>query len=72
MLNGKELTVKDGVKFEKDVSSNTHVLIIPKLNPAVHAGKISIKATNSVGTIQHDLDVNVYGRKKLINSEYFR
>jgi hypothetical protein len=60
-LNGKELTAKDGVQFEKDVANNRYVLVIPKLNPLVHAGKITIKATNLVGTVQHDLDVDVHG-----------
>jgi hypothetical protein len=60
-LNGKELTPKDGVQFEKDVANNRYVLVIPKLNQLVHSGKITIKATNLVGTAQHDLDVNVYG-----------
>ena len=69
LLNGKELSAKDGVKIEKDVNTNTYVLTIAKLNPAVHAGKITIKATNLVGSIQHDIDVDVYG--KFFNISFF-
>jgi hypothetical protein len=36
------------------------------LNPLVHAGKITIKATNLVGSVQHDLDVDVYGKESII------
>lgn len=61
LLNGKELTAKDGVQFEKDLATQRYALVIPKLNPAVHAGKISIKATNSVGSFHHELDVIIFG-----------
>ncbi len=61
MINGKETTAKDAVQIEKDVNNNRYVLTIPKANPAVHAGQITIKASNSIATIQHELNLNILG-----------
>lgn len=61
MLNGKELTNKDGVQIEKDVNNNKYSLIIPKVNPAVHSGIITIKASNTINTIQHEINLNILG-----------
>lgn len=65
LINGKELTAKDGVQIEKDVNNNKYVLTIPKANPAVHAGVVTIKATNSIGTVQHELNLNIFDAPKL-------
>jgi hypothetical protein len=64
LINGKELTTKDGVQIEKDVANNKYTLTIPKANPAVHAGVITIKASNPIGTITHDLNLNILGKQK--------
>ncbi len=61
IINGKDLTNKDGVQISKDINNNTYTLIIPKLNPSVHDGIITIKATNPIGTIQHDIHLNILG-----------
>ena len=61
LLNGKELTNKDGVQIEKDVNNNKYTLTIPKVNPAVHSGVIVIKASNIINTIQHEINLNVLG-----------
>lgn len=61
LINGKELTTKDGVQIEKDVNNNKYTLAIPKANPTVHAGQITIKAANSIATVTHELTLNILG-----------
>lgn len=61
LLNGKELTLKDNVKFETDPKTSSNNLIIPKINQAVHLGKYTIKASNSVGEVEHIFDLDVLG-----------
>lgn len=61
LFNGKELTVKDGVQTEKDISLNKYILTIQKLNPSIHAGLVTIKATNVVGTAIHEFKLNILG-----------
>lgn len=61
MLNGKELTNKDGVQIEKDANNNKYTLTIPKVNPLVHTGVILIKASNIISSIQHEINLNVLG-----------
>lgn len=61
MLNGKELTSRDGVQITKDVNNNIYSLIIPKLNPINHGGKLTIIAKNIVGSVQHEMDINIQG-----------
>lgn len=60
-INGKELTTKDGVQIEKDANNNKYSLNIPKLNPSLHAGIVTIKAVNVVGTVTHDININILG-----------
>lgn len=62
LINGKELTNKDGVQIEKDVNNNKYSLTIPKANPAVHSGTVTIKATNPIGSISHELSLNILGK----------
>lgn len=62
LINGKELTNKDGVQIEKDVNNNKYSLTIPKANPAVHSGTITIKATNPISSISHELSLNILGK----------
>ena len=62
MLNGKELTLKDNVKFEADPKTSANNLIIPKINQTVHLGKYTIKASNSVGEVEHIFDLDVLGK----------
>jgi hypothetical protein len=59
------MTAKDGVQIEKDVNNNRYALTIPKANPSVHNGLITIKATNSIATVQHDLNLNILDSPKL-------
>lgn len=59
------MTTKDGVQFEKDVNANKYALIIPKLSSSTHSGVLIIKATNLIGSIQHELSINVLGKLKI-------
>jgi len=61
ICNGKELTAKDGVQINKDVTTNTYTLIIPKLNPSVHAGTITVKAFNVISSVEHVLKLEIQG-----------
>lgn len=74
LLNGKELTNKDNVKFETDAKTSSVFLIIPKVM-ATHIGSYTIKASNSVGEIEHTFDLGAFGNYKsrlyLIKTEYF-
>ena len=60
-MNGKELTTKDGVQIEKDVNNNRYCLSIPKANPAVHMGVITVKAANNIGSAEHAISLNILG-----------
>jgi len=59
----KELTAKDGVQINKDVATNTYTLIIPKLNPSVHAGTITARAVNVISSVEHDVNLEIQGIK---------
>lgn len=59
-LNGKELTVKEGVKFETDAKTSANYLVIPKVT-ASSFGKYTIKASNNVGEIEHSFNLDVLG-----------
>ena len=63
-INGKELTTKDGVQIEKDVNNNRYCLNIPKANPGVHMGVIIVKATNAIGSVEHEIKLNILGKQK--------
>jgi hypothetical protein len=65
LINGKELTNKDGVQIEKDINNNKYALLIPKANPSVHSGVVTIKATNAIGSVQHELSLNILGKNQV-------
>lgn len=60
-LNGKELTVKDNVKFEQDAKTNASFLVIPKAS-ASHIGSYTVKASNAVGESEHSFNLDVLGK----------
>lgn len=60
-LNEKELTLKDNVKFENDAKTSASNLVIPKVL-ASHLGKFKVKASNTVGEIEHVFELNVLGK----------
>ena len=61
MLNDKELTLKDNVKFEIDPKSSSNNLVIPKISQVAHSGKYTIKASNIVGEAEHKFEVEILG-----------
>jgi hypothetical protein len=61
LLNDKELTVKDNVKFEVDAKTTANILVIPKVT-SLHVGTFTIKASNSVGEIEHKFNLIVNGK----------
>lgn len=72
LINGKELTTKDGVQIEKDVNNNRYTLVIPKANPTVHAGLITIKAGNAIGTVSHELALHILGISSILICGFWR
>ena len=61
LLNGKELTNKDNVKFETDAKTSSVFLIIPKVM-ASHIGQYTVKASNSVGEVEHNFNLDAFGK----------
>ena len=59
-MNGKELTLKDNVKFETDSKTSANYLVIPKVQ-TIHLGLYTIKVLNSVGEIEHSFNLDVLG-----------
>lgn len=59
-LNDKELTAKDGVKIEMDAKTSGYNLVIAKVM-ASHLGKYRVKASNTVGQVEHSFELNVLG-----------
>ena len=62
-MNGKELSTKDNVKFEVDQKNFTYSLVIPKVQPS-HSGNLIIRAENSVGHVEHSINIDVLGKFK--------
>jgi hypothetical protein len=62
LLNGKELTNKDNVKFETDAKTSANFLVVPKV-AASNFGTYTVKASNSVGEIEHSFKLEVLGNK---------
>ena len=60
MLNGKELALKDNVKFENDPKTFAQNLVISKVN-ASHAGKYIIIASNIIGSSEHKFEIDLLG-----------
>jgi neuronal cell adhesion molecule len=64
LLNGKELTTKDGAKVEKDVAKDRYTLILPKV---VAASSVTVKATNEFGTVEKTCQIDVLDIPKATN-----
>ena len=60
ILNGKELTTKDNVKFETNAQTQTNALVIPKVSVS-HLGSFTIKAVNQVGEAECTFKMDVLG-----------
>lgn len=61
LLNGKELTNKDNVKLETDAKTSANYLVIPKISSS-HLGTFTVKASNSVGEVEHSFNLDVLGK----------
>ena len=60
LLNGKELTNKDNIKFETDAKTSATFLVIPKVMPT-HIGTYTVKASNNVGEVEHTFSMEAHG-----------
>jgi hypothetical protein len=60
LLNGKELTNKDNVKFEVDQKTSANCLVIPKVLTS-HGGTLTVKASNTVGEAEYSFKLEVFG-----------
>lgn len=67
LINGKETSSKDAVQIEKDVNLNKYTLIIPKANPSLHSGIITIRAQNLIGSVQREISLNIQGKLFIFN-----
>lgn len=47
------------------MNNNKYSLVIPKLNSSSHSGVLTIKATNPIGTAQHEMNINVLDLPKI-------
>lgn len=70
LLNGKELTNKDNIKFETDAKTSATFLVIPKVM-ASHIGTYTIKASNNVGEIEHSFTFDALGIYQKTNDAIF-
>ena len=66
-LNGRELAAKDNVKFETDAKTSANCLTIAKVS-AIHIGSYCIKASNSVGEVEHTFGLDMIGKNKTTQS----
>ena len=71
LLNGKELTNKDNVKLEVDAKTSANILTIPKVL-ATHMGSYTIKASNSVGEVEHTFNLDTLGKYYPQNNQIFK
>ena len=61
IFNQKELSLKDNVKFETDQKTGTNYLIISKANIS-HSGRYRIIASNLVGSVEHNFNIEILGK----------
>jgi hypothetical protein len=61
-INGRDLTNKDNIKYENDPKTSINCLVIPKVLSS-HGGSYKVKASNSVGEVEHSFKLNVLGNE---------
>lgn len=66
IFNEKELTVKDGVKIEKDLAKDKYTLVIPKVTNS-NVGTFIARASNEYGTVEKSCKLNVQELPKILN-----
>ena len=65
-FNGKELTIKDGVKIEKDVANDKYSLVIPKIADK-NVGSYTVKAVNEFGSDERQCKLDILDLPKVLN-----
>ena len=65
-FNGKELTIKDGVKIEKDAAKDKYSLVIPKLADK-NVGTYTVKAINEFGSAERQCKLDILDLPKVLN-----
>lgn len=65
-FNEKELTLKDGVKIEKDVSKDKYSLVIPKCSDK-NVGTFTVKAINEFGSDERQCKLDLLDLPKITN-----
>jgi hypothetical protein len=65
-FNGKELTLKDGVKIEKDVANDKYSLVIPKIADK-NVGSYTVKAVNEFGSEERQCKLDILDLPKVLN-----
>jgi hypothetical protein len=65
-FNDRELTTKDGIRLEKDISKDKYTLVIPKVNQN-HLGKYTVKAINDFGSDERSCQLDVLDVPKVLN-----
>ncbi len=65
-LNEKELTIKDGVRIEKDIANDKYSLVIPKTSDK-NLGTYTVKATNEFGSSEKKCSLEILESPKILN-----
>jgi hypothetical protein len=65
-FNEKELTVKDGVRIEKDISKDKYSLVIPKTTDK-NVGTYTVKAVNEFGSEERKCSLEILDLPKILN-----
>jgi hypothetical protein len=64
LFNDKELTSRDGVRFEKDVAKDLYAMILPRVTTV---GLITVKASNDFGTSDKTCQLDILDVPKALN-----
>jgi obscurin-RhoGEF protein len=65
-FNEKELTIKDGVRVEKDASKDKYSLVIPKTSEK-NLGTYTVKAINEFGSSEKKCSLDILDLPKILN-----
>ena len=64
LMNGKEITSKDGIRVEKDVNKDIYSIVIPKVTTV---GSYIVRATNEFGLLEKSVQLEVLESPKALN-----
>ena len=65
-FNEKELTIKDGVRLEKDAAKDKYTLVIPKIADKF-VGTYTVKAINEFGSDEKQCKLDILDLPKILN-----